>query len=90
MHNGVLGLSTLTGPTLQQPVVDDGIVTPGSRSFPAAASSDSFLVAPTAPPPPIYVGNVQLTTNSHSFDKIAAAFHNSSRKILSFVPPTMW
>ncbi|KAL0439852.1 UNVERIFIED_CONTAM: hypothetical protein Slati_2468200 [Sesamum latifolium] len=59
------------------------------RPYSAAATSDSILVAPTGPSPPIYVGKVPLAMNSHSFDKIAAAFHNSSRKTLSFVPPTM-
>ncbi|KAL0455379.1 UNVERIFIED_CONTAM: hypothetical protein Slati_0877100 [Sesamum latifolium] len=49
-----------------------------------------FFPAPTPNPTShIYVGNVPLTTNSQCFDKIAKAFHNSSWKTLSFVPPTM-
>ncbi|KAL0287394.1 UNVERIFIED_CONTAM: hypothetical protein Sradi_7126200 [Sesamum radiatum] len=43
----------------------------------------------TAPTPPIYVGNVQLNPTPPSFDKIAVAFHNSTRKTLSYVPPTV-
>ncbi|KAL0439704.1 UNVERIFIED_CONTAM: hypothetical protein Slati_2453400 [Sesamum latifolium] len=55
-----------------------------------AALSDSAPVVSTASSHHIYVGNVPLsTTNSHSFDKIAVAFYNSSRKTLSFVPPTI-
>ncbi|KAL0445466.1 UNVERIFIED_CONTAM: hypothetical protein Slati_1674500 [Sesamum latifolium] len=61
----------------------------GSRPSATAATSDSVPMVPKAPSPPIYVGNVPLTVNSHSFDKIAVAFHNLSRKTLSFVPPTM-
>ncbi|KAL0439834.1 UNVERIFIED_CONTAM: hypothetical protein Slati_2466400 [Sesamum latifolium] len=40
-------------------------------------------------PMPIYIGNVPLAPTSVTADKIAADFHNSSRKTLSFVPPTI-
>ncbi|KAL0291986.1 UNVERIFIED_CONTAM: hypothetical protein Sradi_7006200 [Sesamum radiatum] len=43
----------------------------------------------TAPTPPIYIGTVQLNPTPPSFDKIAVAFHNSTRKTLSYVPPTV-
>ncbi|KAL0294575.1 UNVERIFIED_CONTAM: hypothetical protein Sradi_6880200 [Sesamum radiatum] len=44
---------------------------------------------PTGPPPSIFIGNIPLNTSNHSFDKIAADFHNSTRKTLSYVPPTV-
>ncbi|KAL0401936.1 UNVERIFIED_CONTAM: hypothetical protein Slati_4223500 [Sesamum latifolium] len=60
-----------------------------SRPTVAAASANFIPVTASTPTPHIYVGNVPLTMTSHCFDKIAEAFHNSSRKTLSFVPPTM-
>ncbi|KAL0439821.1 UNVERIFIED_CONTAM: hypothetical protein Slati_2465100 [Sesamum latifolium] len=41
------------------------------------------------PPPPIYVDNVPLNPTALPVDAIADAFHNSSRKTLSYVPPTL-
>ncbi|KAL0401452.1 UNVERIFIED_CONTAM: hypothetical protein Slati_4175100 [Sesamum latifolium] len=44
------------------------------------------------PPTEIFIDNVLLTSASssvHSIDKIASAFLNSSRKILSYIPPSM-
>ncbi|KAL0448906.1 UNVERIFIED_CONTAM: hypothetical protein Slati_1447000 [Sesamum latifolium] len=76
-------------PILSQPVVNEGGLTTDSRPFADAAPASFIPAAATTPTPHIYVGNVPLTMNSHSFYKIAAAFHNSSRKTLSFVPPTM-
>ncbi|KAL0284585.1 UNVERIFIED_CONTAM: hypothetical protein Sradi_7193200 [Sesamum radiatum] len=40
-------------------------------------------------PPAVFVGNVPLTPTPHTVDTIAATFHNSTRKTLSFVPPTI-
>ncbi|KAL0444870.1 UNVERIFIED_CONTAM: hypothetical protein Slati_2209700 [Sesamum latifolium] len=78
----------LFGTDSQLPASADDLDTP-PRPYSATATSDSIPVAPTGPSPPIYIGKVPLAMNSHSFDKIAVAFHNSSRKTLSFVPPTM-
>ncbi|KAL0287136.1 UNVERIFIED_CONTAM: hypothetical protein Sradi_7131000 [Sesamum radiatum] len=41
------------------------------------------------PSPAIFIGNVPLNTSTPSFDKIAADFHNSTQKILSYVSPTV-
>ncbi|KAL0381926.1 UNVERIFIED_CONTAM: hypothetical protein Slati_4562000 [Sesamum latifolium] len=79
----------ITPAIVSQPDDGKGGIANDSRSTAAAASTD-FIPAPASNPTPhIYVGNVPLTTNSHCFDKIAEAFHNSSRKRLSFVPPSM-
>ncbi|KAL0278013.1 UNVERIFIED_CONTAM: hypothetical protein Sradi_7305100 [Sesamum radiatum] len=45
-----------------------------------------------ASPPDIFIGNVPLKPCSDPFvsdDKIAAAFHNSSRKTLTYIPPSV-
>ena len=54
----------------------------------AAATSQ----LPTSSPTEIFVGNVPLQPCSNFmnyYDKIADIFHNSSRKILTYVPPMM-
>ncbi|KAL0393127.1 UNVERIFIED_CONTAM: hypothetical protein Sradi_2535500 [Sesamum radiatum] len=67
--------------------------------FPLMESSVAWSPPPPPPvgaapavPPDIFIGNVPLTPSSNSFslgDKITAAFHNSSCKTLSFVPPSL-
>ncbi|KAL0386496.1 UNVERIFIED_CONTAM: hypothetical protein Slati_4540000 [Sesamum latifolium] len=66
------------------------------RSIPAPLARPAIATpcvptatAPTARVHPIYVGNIPLTPSSLPVDAIADAFHNSSRKILSYVPPTV-
>ncbi|KAL0404395.1 UNVERIFIED_CONTAM: hypothetical protein Sradi_2080300 [Sesamum radiatum] len=56
---------------------------------PPKSAAAFILVSAPSPTTPIFVGNVPLTTNTHSVDKIVAAFHNSLRKTLSFIPPSM-
>ncbi|KAL0292827.1 UNVERIFIED_CONTAM: Retrovirus-related Pol polyprotein from type-2 retrotransposable element R2DM [Sesamum radiatum] len=56
----------------------------------AAIGPPQQPAAVTAPPvTPIFVGNVPLTPTPHIVDTIAATFHNSTRRTLSFVPPTI-
>ncbi|KAL0367272.1 UNVERIFIED_CONTAM: hypothetical protein Sradi_3617300 [Sesamum radiatum] len=47
------------------------------------------MVAASVSPPTygIFVGNVPLTPSTNSVDQITVAFHNSSRRTLSFIPP---
>ncbi|KAL0295476.1 UNVERIFIED_CONTAM: hypothetical protein Sradi_6834400 [Sesamum radiatum] len=48
--------------------------------------------SPATSPPDIFIGNVPLKPCSDPFvsdDKIAAAFHNSSRKTLTYIPPSV-
>ncbi|KAL0439671.1 UNVERIFIED_CONTAM: hypothetical protein Slati_2450100 [Sesamum latifolium] len=70
-------------------VVGEGGHTHASQPKAEDASAVFILVPIPNPTSHIYVGNVPLTMNSQCFDKIAEGFHNSSRKTLSFVPPTM-
>ncbi|KAL0453553.1 UNVERIFIED_CONTAM: hypothetical protein Slati_1333400 [Sesamum latifolium] len=44
---------------------------------------------PMMPASGIFIGNVRLNTSLNSVDKITDAFHNSSRKILPFIPPSL-
>ncbi|KAL0292184.1 UNVERIFIED_CONTAM: hypothetical protein Sradi_6998900 [Sesamum radiatum] len=56
----------------------------------AAIGPPQQPAAVTAPPvTPIFVGNVPLAPTPHIVDTIAATFHNSTRRTLSFVPPTI-
>ncbi|KAL0411496.1 UNVERIFIED_CONTAM: hypothetical protein Slati_3739300 [Sesamum latifolium] len=82
------GFSPAESMSPTRPVVGDGGLPPGSRSS-AATPNESIPAAATNPSTNIYIGNVPLTTGSNTTDKIAAAFHNSSRKTLSFIPPTL-
>ncbi|KAL0402141.1 UNVERIFIED_CONTAM: hypothetical protein Slati_4244000 [Sesamum latifolium] len=79
--------------TAQAAVQHPAILREGGIAFsrpPMNVAPADFIPAPTPTPTPhIYIGNVPLTPNSHCFDKIAEAFHNSSRKTLSFVPLTL-
>ncbi|KAL0439828.1 UNVERIFIED_CONTAM: LINE-1 retrotransposable element O protein [Sesamum latifolium] len=59
------------------------------RSCDTTLSNTSTPPAASPPAASIYIGNVPLATDSNSFDKIAAAFNNSSRKTLSFIPPSL-
>ncbi|KAL0455322.1 UNVERIFIED_CONTAM: hypothetical protein Slati_0871400 [Sesamum latifolium] len=54
----------------------------------ATAPGPSLSLLPTASLP-LFIGNVPLAHPLVTDDKIAAAFHQSSRKMLSFVPPTL-
>ncbi|KAL0295413.1 UNVERIFIED_CONTAM: hypothetical protein Sradi_6837700 [Sesamum radiatum] len=60
-----------------------------ARKLPTAPAD--FIPAPatTTPMASFYVGNVPITSNSISVDTITAAFHNSSRRTLSYIPPTL-
>ncbi|KAL0420570.1 UNVERIFIED_CONTAM: hypothetical protein Slati_3079900 [Sesamum latifolium] len=82
------GFSPAESMSPTRPVVGDGGLPPSSQSS-AATPNDSIPAAATNPSTNIYIGNVPLTTGSNSTDKIATAFHNSSRKTLSFIPPTL-
>ncbi|KAL0285440.1 UNVERIFIED_CONTAM: hypothetical protein Sradi_7174000, partial [Sesamum radiatum] len=60
-----------------------------ARTLPTAPAD--FIPAPATNTPmaSFFVGNVPITSNSLSVDTITAAFHNSSRKTLSYIPPTL-
>ncbi|KAL0299869.1 UNVERIFIED_CONTAM: hypothetical protein Sangu_3150800 [Sesamum angustifolium] len=48
--------------------------------------------APATSPPEILIGNVPLKPCADLYvseDKIATAFHNSSRKTLTYIPPSV-
>ncbi|KAL0293423.1 UNVERIFIED_CONTAM: hypothetical protein Sangu_3237900 [Sesamum angustifolium] len=63
-----------------------------SLSWPPAPPLPSIGAAPTTSPPEILIGNVPLKPCPNLFvsdDKIAAAFHNSSRKTLTYIPPSV-
>ncbi|KAK4382667.1 hypothetical protein Sango_2849100 [Sesamum angolense] len=71
---------------------------PYSRSPAAATGGDGLSGLATSPnkaadpASTIFIGNVPLTPCSNSLslgDKITEGFHNSSRKTLSFVPPSL-
>ncbi|KAL0292615.1 UNVERIFIED_CONTAM: Transposon TX1 uncharacterized protein [Sesamum calycinum] len=65
---------------------------PQLRPQPPAVALPAATVAPTMPLPELFIGNVPLHPHFASKideDKIAAAFHNSSRKTLNFIPPSM-
>ncbi|KAL0420557.1 UNVERIFIED_CONTAM: hypothetical protein Slati_3078600 [Sesamum latifolium] len=82
------GFSPAESMSPTRPIVGEGGLPPGSRSS-VATLNESIPAAATNPSTNIYIGNVPLTTGSNSTDKIAAAFHNSSHKMLSFIPPTL-
>ncbi|KAL0439673.1 UNVERIFIED_CONTAM: hypothetical protein Slati_2450300 [Sesamum latifolium] len=70
------------------PTSNLGGSTTAPRQQPTAPAA-FILAAATTPTTPIFVGNVPLNPNSFFFDTIAAAFYNSSRKTLSYVPPAV-
>ncbi|KAL0290761.1 UNVERIFIED_CONTAM: hypothetical protein Sradi_7043400 [Sesamum radiatum] len=75
------------GPTPAAPAVpaaDTHIQQQAPRPPAAAAPMAAPAVAEVSA---IYVGKVPITSNSLPVDTITAAFHNSSRKTLSYVPP---
>ncbi|KAL0455268.1 UNVERIFIED_CONTAM: hypothetical protein Slati_0866000 [Sesamum latifolium] len=63
----------------------------GGPSSCTGGAAASFGSAPTAKmmPPPLYVGKAPITPTPHTVDAIVDAFHNSTRKTLSYIPPTL-
>ncbi|KAL0285154.1 UNVERIFIED_CONTAM: hypothetical protein Sradi_7181600 [Sesamum radiatum] len=75
-------------------MIDDDAPLPRGQAHttaPPASHRPPATGAPCSLPThtPIFVGNVPLTSSLHSGDTITAAFNNSSRKTLSFIPPSM-
>ncbi|KAL0283801.1 UNVERIFIED_CONTAM: hypothetical protein Sradi_7216100 [Sesamum radiatum] len=83
--SAIIGGPTPAAPAvITVPAADTHIQQQVSRPPAATAPVAAPVVAKDSA---IYVGNVPLTSNSFSVDTITAAFHNSSRKTLSYVPP---
>ncbi|KAK4384456.1 putative ribonuclease H protein [Sesamum angolense] len=65
---------------------------PPVRSHPRPTAIPTTSSAPVTPMPEFFIGNVPMHPNMAfkiEDDKIAAAFHKSSRKTLNFIPPSM-
>ncbi|KAL0283802.1 UNVERIFIED_CONTAM: hypothetical protein Sradi_7216200 [Sesamum radiatum] len=61
----------------------------GSMGVAQSTAPAAFIPAPTTnPPASFFVGKVPITPKPFSVDTITDAFHNSSRKTLSYIPPT--
>ncbi|KAL0290980.1 UNVERIFIED_CONTAM: hypothetical protein Sradi_7037700 [Sesamum radiatum] len=66
--------------------------TPPVRPHPRPTAIPTTASAPVTPMPEFFIGNVPMHPNTAfkiEDDKIAAAFHKSSRKTLNFIPPSM-
>ncbi|KAL0295452.1 UNVERIFIED_CONTAM: hypothetical protein Sangu_3198400 [Sesamum angustifolium] len=69
-----------------------GQATVAARCSPAPSAAPATTAAPATSLSEIFIGNVPLHPQSAfkvDDDKIAAAFHNSSRKTLNFIPPSV-
>ncbi|KAL0283921.1 UNVERIFIED_CONTAM: Transposon TX1 uncharacterized protein [Sesamum radiatum] len=65
---------------------------PPVRPHPRPTAIPTTASAPVTPMPEFFIGNVPMHPNTAfkiEDDKIAAAFHKSSRKTLNFIPPSM-
>ncbi|KAK4382686.1 Retrovirus-related Pol polyprotein from type-2 retrotransposable element R2DM [Sesamum angolense] len=76
----------------QQPAAPAALPLQPPVSWPPAPLMPSIGSTPVTSPPKIFIGNVPLKPCSDPFvsdDKIAAAFHNSTRKTLTYIPPSV-
>ncbi|KAL0302135.1 UNVERIFIED_CONTAM: hypothetical protein Scaly_3041400 [Sesamum calycinum] len=76
----------------QQPAASAVLPLQPPVSWPPTPPMPSIGSSPATSPPDIFIGNVPLKPCSDPFvsdDKIAAAFHNSSRKTLTYIPPSV-
>ncbi|KAK4383941.1 hypothetical protein Sango_3106200 [Sesamum angolense] len=67
-------------------------VLPAPSAVPATTAAPATYAAPATSLSEIFIGNVPLHPHSAfkvDDDKIATAFHNSSRKTLNFIPPSV-
>ncbi|KAL0433320.1 UNVERIFIED_CONTAM: hypothetical protein Slati_2666300 [Sesamum latifolium] len=78
------------------PLMDEvPTVSSPDSTMPPQLDSSPMQASPTVQPSPsstgIFIGNVPLHAHDSSYsnmDKFAVVFHNSSRKTLSFIPPS--